>query len=139
MSSYEKLNLILSLIALLISLFVFFKNRLYTNRSFLIEIFNQMSASFSNYQLSRHELAVSQKSDATFSSISLKHHENLLTVLSVYDHACYWYYHHAFSRKVFREHAALDIKSLFLTPDFSDVLNSSSQFDSLKKFYQNVC
>ena len=129
MSIFEKVSLGISIIALIISLAVYFKNKLYSSASLEATIFAQISLAKSNLSSATENRIVFNKDISDEKSAAISAKEDLV---KAYEFACQHYRSGAVNRENFNNLYKAEIESLFTDPAFSEIING--KYPALKMF-----
>ena len=133
MSIFEKVSLGISIIALIISLAVYFKNKLYSSASLEATIFAQISFAKSNLSSATENRIVFNKDISDLAlhekSAAISAKEDLV---KAYEFACQHYRSGAVNRENFNNLYKAEIESLFTDPAFSEIING--KYPALKMF-----
>lgn len=133
MSIFEKVSLGISIIALIISLAVYFKNKLYSSASLESTIFAQISLAKSNLSSATENRIVFNKDISDLAlhekSAAISAKEDLV---KAYEFACQHCRSGAVNRENFNNLYKAEIESLFTDPAFSEIING--KYPALKMF-----
>lgn len=135
MSIYEKLSLGISAFAFVISLFVYFKNKLYSTATLETSIFAQIASAKSALSSSiEDDLAFGED----FSALGIHIANNRISaqkdLINAYEFACQHYLSGAVNRGHFRNLYAPEIAELFTDGAFSEIIHAGT-YPSLKMFH----
>lgn len=132
------ISLVVSIVSLCFSIYVFFKNKLYSNVAVENQLFANIVSAVSEYYKKCSDRAVfKNQTGALPDSINEEFYSSIDGVLSAYNFACMQYETTAIRQNRFIELYLNDIKTFLKKDEFKEMLNSSDKYACLKQFVQS--
>lgn len=136
MSLFEIISVVLSSSSLIISIYVFYKNKGFSTAMLEIELAKQISSAKEYLYKAMQDYSVLQHEQSPLGKTAIEQYENAIdSVLSVYDTACCKYLAKKIKQKTFRTTYTYDIEQLFEDKTFSKYLLNDNKYHYLKDFY----
>lgn len=138
MSKYELISVILSLLAITISFYVYFKNNRFSTTVNTTNITISIGNAYNAFiQARQAHTVLSDGNDSLSKDASIAYHESKDSYLLTLDHACFTYFKHHLDHEYFDTTYKKTINDLFSNANFADNLKNLSKFPYLRK-YQNL-
>lgn len=138
MSKYELISVILSLLAITISFYVYFKNNRFSTTVNTTNITISIGNAYNTYIQARQTYTVlSDENDSLSKDATIAYQESKDSYLLALDHACFTYFKNHLDHEYFDTTYKKTIHDLFSNPNFVDCLSSLNKYTYLRK-YQNL-
>ncbi len=129
------ISLIVSVVSLVFSVYVFLKNKLYSNIAVENQLFENINSAVSAYRENCSGYVIFQNEDDDLStSFKAKFFSSIDGVLSTYNFACMQYETTAIDSNRFTALYLSDIKSFLKEDKFREMFEDSDKYTYLKKF-----
>ena len=132
------ISLVVSIVSLCFSVYVFFKNKLYSNISVESQLFENINSAISAYYNKHSDYSVfNGGTDELSTSIKKEFYSSIDGVLSAYNFACIQYKIASINENRFAELYLSDIKSFIEKDNFKEMLNTPGKYGCLKDFIKS--
>ncbi len=138
MAKYIAISDILSLLALIFSIYVFFKNQLYTNYIATIDIEQnifKIKSSLTETE-ANYKVFSSHKEDPLYKVYKTSYEEQIIALISAFETFSEMYYKRQIVRSLFKRKYKYEIKNLFKNELYSKFI--SDEYTYLIKFHSSL-
>lgn len=134
----EIISLIVSIFSLCFSMYVFFKNKLYSFATMENEIYKTVNSAVSEFHKAKEDYAVFENDQSSLGkTVKEKYKEAILSAFSSYDFCIMQYQRCHLPAEHFNSLYKQSILAFVKTPEHSSLLSLSDQYPYLKSFLRN--
>ena len=141
MSIFECISTVISIIALAVSLKVYFKNRLFNNSAIELTFSSQLNIARDEILKIEQELATLKgkgQYDPVKIAVLNRYNVAIYSFLALYNNGCDKYYRNAINNNAFEKLYLPEIQAIYANPTYSSMLRKYN-FAFLNKFHKDNC
>lgn len=137
MTDFEKLSLLFSCIAFIISVIVYFKNKLYSSAALEASIFAQIASAKVALTEATENVTIFSEDHSPLGIHEMNNFSSAQKdLLKAYEFACQHYFSNAINHNHFKQLYDSEIKQLFSESSYYEIIYTGS-YPNLKKFHNN--
>ena len=141
MTVYEIISILISSFALVVSIKVYLKNKLYNTASVELELKSQIQDAKARLLKAKEDLAL-LKSRGEYDPLKIevknRYFSDIYSLLSLYNEGCGKYFRHAVKSDSFKKLYLNEIISIFKSKDYITIIRQNN-FEYLSRFYLSYC